>query len=350
MFALLFGQHIKVHAATSAPTQTFFTIMPKYPSNQDVKVTGYYKLNFKDKKQQQLSIDVRNDKDGPITILMGPLNALTNSNGGIDYTDVTANNSSNLTDPLFALKPLITMPDKLTLKKGETKTITVSIKAPKISSGTAVGGIHFIEEGAGTQGQSSTSGGVSISVFNKVDVKMGIVLEFEKGVASDMTLSDSLFQAFTSGPVVYLPLINNAARIEQDISGEITVYDSKGVVSFSSSFKDVTMAPKSTMKYPFTWGGATITDGTYRVVSSLSLKGEKLATNENTFEVKQSDIEYLPQPSSVNPIAVFDQVKNNIWIYFILGGTFVIAFAIGIWVTRKKRKPDTNANGNNEGI
>lgn len=342
LLAFTLGHLTPVHAGNE--NKLPFAITPVFPTNQDKNVRGYYKLDFEKGKKQTIKIKIRNDKNGELTLLTTSLNALTIANGGIDYSEKTKNESSQSLDENFLLKPMLQLPESITLKKGETKEIAVEITSPDVTKGTVLGGIDFVEKDASDSGEIGNEGGVSFNIQNKVDFKLAIQLDYTKDIDSDLSIGGAPFKSLPSGPQLYVKLINNAPSIEENLEGTYEVFEPSGKSLFTGIITDLKMAPKTDVNFPIAWDGKTIGEGKYTINTTITKAGKQLTTSTNTFVIEEKNIiNILPQDA--NEPTVIVKEKSMAGQYMLFAGLVVVAMAIGILLGRTKRKEepqDTN--------
>ena len=338
LLAFAIGSVGTVHVHAAGEKKLPFAITPVFPTNQDKEIRGYYKLDFEPGKKQTVTIRIRNDKDGELTLFAGSLNALTIANGGIDYTEKIKNDSSSLLDEKYAIKPLIKVPETVVLKKGETKEIKVEITSPNISEGTALGGIDFMEKDASDPTQVGSEGGVSFNIQNKVDFKLAVQLDYTKNIETNVKLGDATIKSLPSGPQLYMRMVNNAAKIEKNIEGTYEVFDEKGASIFTGKLSGMDMAPKTDVNYPIAWTGKTIGEGKYTIKMTITKDGKQLDSAEKQFEITNETIINIPKPDSSNPVVVGNEDDSNMKQYLIFGGLVVVALALGILLGRRRKK------------
>src|SRR5690606_20091449 len=74
-----------------------FQVSPIITENQQEGVNSYISLNIEDLDTQTIQFEVSNISNEQITLDIIPLNALTSSNGGIQYIPEKKQNTSTLT-------------------------------------------------------------------------------------------------------------------------------------------------------------------------------------------------------------------------------------------------------------
>lgn len=141
-----------------------------FPENQVSSEIGYYHLIMKSGQEQVVNIEFTNPGKEKTAIGISLNSAKTNSNGVIEYGDTKIKNDKSLK---FDFKKVVSTPERIELKPGETKKLDVSIKMPETSfDGVIVGGIQLIQE---DQNNVEDMGGSM--VLNEYAYTIGMVLQ-----------------------------------------------------------------------------------------------------------------------------------------------------------------------------
>jgi hypothetical protein len=324
-----------VHAAGEKKLP--FSVTPIFSENQDQSVRGYFKVHTTSGEVQHLQVKIQNNKDTELTLELHPTNALTIVNGGINYDENKKNDSSSIIDDTYALASGITIPKELTLKKGEGKTINVDVISPKVTKGTVVGGIALKEKDTGDSTEVGSNGGVSFNIYNKVEFNMGIVLDYGSEVPDQLKIGEADIKSLPSGFQVYMKLINEAAKIEKELTLKYKVFNKNDEMLFEGSFEHFEMAPMTDVNYQVPWKAKEISEGDYKIDMAIEKNGKVLANGKSSFTVKNETIINIPQPSDNTPIVVKTQSGQNYWIYIAFGGLFLLALVLGILLGRRKK-------------
>lgn len=122
--------------------QLNFSVEVAYPDNQ-VKGVNYLDLRMKPKQKQEIELTVRNPTDKDRVIDIEANQAVTNDSGYVEYNQ---KNKGNKQKAPYDFEKMVDIPDKVSVKAGESEKITLKLLMPKKSfDGIALGGLYFKE-------------------------------------------------------------------------------------------------------------------------------------------------------------------------------------------------------------
>lgn len=326
LFSLL---PIKASAATGAG----FTIEGVFPENQQADST-YFDLLVKPGTQQDLTMNFISESDKDIKIKISPNPAFTNQLGVIDYSqrDIPKDSSAK-----YTLPELISEPQTITLKAGETKPITFKLTVPKEKFEGMILGAFFAEQIDEDKPQNG--------ITNHYQLSFGVALrESLDYISPELKLNQVKPSVYQSLPAVFANLQNIKAQPFGDMSVQAKIYK-KGQQEVYKEVKTdkQEMAPNSNYDFPISWGESRLEAGDYHL-SLVAESGKKTWKFEKDFSIIASDADKINEDASALP------APNYLWLYILIAVLLLIlllllAFLLG----RKKRKEDEGNSQNNQG-
>ena len=301
------------------------------PKNQDDKQVTYFALRVKPNQQQKLTIVIHNSSKSAKKFQVGVNQAMTNTNGVIDYSQANPKLDSSLK---VGIKDVFgkNNTQKVTVKAKSAKKVSLSYKMPaKKIDGMILGGIYVKE--LKTNKASSKKNGVTIS--NAFAYVVGVRLR-ESGidVAPDMRLHTvkagqinglNQIQANLQNP---RPGLMKALKIESKVTKQGS---SKSVLTQTK--ENMAMAPNTNFNYSIPWGDTQLKAGDYTLTLDAYAKGGYHWHFVKNFTITQKDINSLKN-------RINTPQKNYFW-WFVAGGIIIVLLlAIIIYLLMKNRKKD----------
>jgi hypothetical protein len=253
---LFFGQNV-FGAEQGAEGYSVSANIPEFQTNKEV---SYFDLLLKPEEQKEISIHLANNTNEPATYQVQVNNAVTNSNGVIDYSKSTVEKDSSAK---YELNKLVTpKTQEVTLQGGEQKDIAFQVNMPSESfKGIILGGIHIEKKESDKKKVDGTG------IRNKYAYVIGIKLQnsLDK-VDPDLKLlavEPGLQNSYTT---IFATLQNPKATIlsHLDIKAKITKKDGKEVL-YSAENNSASMAPNTTFKFPIDLKKQQMKAGDYTV-------------------------------------------------------------------------------------
>ena len=245
-----------------------FEVSPIINENQQEGVSSYIDLNISDLDTQTVQFEVSNISDEEINLEVIPLNALTSSNGGIQYIPEKKQNANTLTEDIY-LTDIIDIPNSINLNPNESKTITGTINLSKLESEfyDLLGGVGFQVDSEDIEYKD----GGSFSINNKYQTVIGVNLHYGSenySLKRSIKLNKSYIEQLPTYYQVMLPITFNNKNILYDVDIEYRVRDSKGNTLFENSKVPFNVAPQSQTHLSFVWESST-----YNPKESYQLSG-----------------------------------------------------------------------------
>ena len=256
-FIILGMNNVKVYADSS---ESAYSVSANLPSFQNNKKLSYFDLLLKPSQKEQVSIHIKNNSQEKATYLVDVNNAVTNSNGVIDYgqknvkKDVSAD---------YVLNQLVSPEtQEVILQPGEAKDIPFQIKMPKQAfTGIILGGIHITKKDTLSKKVSGTA------IRNKYAYVIGMKLETNTNkVTPDLKLLAARPGLENSYTTIFANVQNPTPTIISKVSFDATI-TKKGSkkVLYKSKKENMSIAPNTNFNFPIGLTKEKITPGNYTV-------------------------------------------------------------------------------------
>lgn len=313
-------------------TKLPLTIEPIYPENQNPQTRGYFDLSVKSGEEQSLNIRITNKDDEEVTVSMRSANAYTNPNGGMLYEYEIDSPDTVLLNDAIRMAEFIKIVDTITVPPLSSVDVPIELKVPESVGQNILGGILFKTQGEETEQQQEVEEGTANFVLKTETVyAIAVQLNLTNTVPFNFQLGEAGFIGETAH--VFIEMINDAQKIQEEITGSYAVSDQEGNQLFTGEFRPFKMAPKTKIRYPFQWEHETLEDGTYTLSIQGFTGGTEVASTK-TFTINNKDVEEYVEKAHPN----VPQAKANngipAWVWVVCAVLFgIVMFLIG-----KKRK------------
>jgi len=315
-----------------------YTVSSILPDNQDDKKVTYFALRVKPNQKQKLAIVISNTSKEKKSYQVGVNQAITNSNGVIDYSKQKPERDSTLKvgiKDIFGDKT-----QKVTIPGKSKKKVYVTYKMPpqKIE-GMILGGIYVKQL---TSDEAGKKGGVSIK--NAFAYVIGVRLrESDVNVAPDMKLLSVKNGQFNQFNQVEAKLQNPRPGIMSKLKVKAKVTkqgDSKVILNNEKS--SLAMAPNSHFNYAIPWGDKQLKAGTYTLTLDAYAQGGYHWHFTKDFELTTKEVGQMQNKFNT------PKKTNYLW-WFVAGGAVIILLLlIIIYLLLKNRRRDDNDSSDAE--
>lgn len=313
----------------AAPDKAY-AIQAVLPDNQINKDESYFDLKVKPNGSQDLKVLIANTGSKSITVNTEINNAYTADSGVIGYDKY---NAKLYKSKLPSLTSLVEgkRKQKVTLKAGESKTVTFKVKSPSSEyAGIILGGIT-------TTASVSPTKSKNINIKNQVRYVKGVVLRSkDDGIMPVMHLTSAAPKAVAGSTGIAYRMDNTEPININKVSLKAKITNGSKVTNYSAD--NLQFAPNSQFNYfiPI----KNLTAGTYK--AHISLKNESgFAKDFNyTITVKKQ------QAEAVTSATMPKQESNNKqWLWIILGIVVLIAVAIWMYLYYSQRNKGNGPDG-----
>ncbi len=264
-----------------------FTVGTNLPSNQINSNKSFFDLKMKPGQKQTLTVSLTNNTSKSITVNVGVNSAKTNLNGVIEYDKTSIKNDKTLKYPL---NTLIKYPKSVVIPAKESKTVSFSVTMPNKSyRGIILGGLTFQQKESEVDKNSTSKKGTTIQ--NRFVYAVAVILK-----ESDDKLTPNLnLLSVIPGQVNGRNEISAKIQNDQSLlmsSGKITAKIYKkgsGKAIYSSTSKNLQIAPNSNFKYPIYLNGTKMKSGDYVLklkVTTTAYKNPKTWNFSRSFKIK----------------------------------------------------------------
>lgn len=309
-----------------------YTVGAVLPKNQDDKKVTYFALRVKPNQKQKLAIVISNTGSKKKTYQVGVNQAVTNSNGVVDYSMASPKLDSSLKvgiKDLFGNKT-----QRVTVPAKSKQKVYVSYKMPaKRLDGMILGGI-YVKQLTANEAASNKKG---VSIKNAFAYVIGLRLrESDVDVAPDMKLLSVENGQSNKYNQVEANLQNPRPGLMSNLKVKTKITkqgESKTILSNEKS--SMAMAPNSNFNYAIPWGDKQLKAGTYTLTLDAYAQGGYHWHFVKDFKLTQKKIGQLQ-----NKFNTPAPKKNYFW-WFVAGGAIIILLLLVIiYLLLKNKKRD----------
>lgn len=305
------------------------------PQQNQIGKVGYYHIPGKPGETVTLQARITNRTDKALEVKMVPLNAYS-SNEGIFYQSPKEVDAKKyiLVDERYGLAQYIKENPPLTLQTHQSEIVSVSLTVPNLVKGTLLGSIRFVVF-AGTQEvkQSDAANKGSQLLIDKYQA-MDTAVQIDLPQTADepaVSFGNPTFNGDSAN--VNFDIINEGARIQDNISGSYEISDTTNNKLFDGTIKSFKMAPMTRFQYPVPWNNKTLEPGNYVFTLKTNVAGKDItSTKDVSIENKAVQIA-LDKQVEINP-----EIKPNrttpIWIWIVI--VLLVVIIILLFIRRKK--------------
>ena len=328
IFNLIVGFTFFATSLAEANNAPKFSVSPIIPENQINDVSSYFNLRMEAGKEQNIEVELTNNRDSSIEIEINAVTAKSNQNGVIDYSQLDEELDSSL---LISFSEISEVEQLIVLKANERKKVPIMINLPSVKfDGVILGGLNFSEKiKAGEEhGQVSNQFSYSLAVMiSQTDEEVIPILNLE-----DISAAQSNYRN-----VINAEIQNSQAVIVTDMSIDAQVYrkDEKEPL-FNRSVSNFQMAPNSRLPFYIHTGSAPLVAGDYRLEMQATVNGEDWEWEEEfTIDEKTA--------MALNNTAVDLDYKQSSLLYLLIGSGLTIGLLscgvlITIYIKKEKEK------------
>ncbi|EOV3185279.1 DUF916 and DUF3324 domain-containing protein [Enterococcus faecalis] len=309
-----------------------YSVQAKIPENQVNKQLTYFDIHVAPNQQQELKVTVANNSKEKATIQLNANNALTNSNGVIEYTKHGVKPDASLKYPL---EKLIKNPkQKVTLAPGESKEVAFDLQMPKEAiKGTILGGIHVQKE----DDSKAKDNKKNVTIENVYSYIIGVQIREELTAVTPKLFLREVKPTLINYRTAVSANLQNATPThlrKVSIDAAIRKQNSQKILHQVKK-EQMSIAPNTNFNFPISWENQVIQPGKYILTMHVtSDQGQWDFTKE--FTVKAKDVK------KVNDEAVEVKKEDHTLLYILSGVIVVLLFGF-IWFYLKTRKKETDA-------
>lgn len=307
-------------------SQVGFSVSPNYNEAQN-KESSFFDLLVQPNSKQTISITVTNTSKEDSNYTVKVIQASTNKNGVIDYTDSKAKALGSVP---FELNKQTSYEEKIKLSAGETKQVPITLSIPdKPFKGEVLGGVNVTKE---IPKQDKTP-----QLVNQYSYVIGLRIR-EGSENSERELSAGEVKPVVSfGKTgITVPISNVQANAMGKLTVE-SVLKREGKEIKKDTYKDREIAPNSVYPYSLSWDKQDYVPGNYQLsIVITDAQSHKWSFNKE-FTIKAEEV------TEVKNAAVHPQKEDNWWVWWLIGLFVVIILGLIIYIFyNKRRKENTN--------
>jgi hypothetical protein len=259
-----------------------FSVQAIRPESQvDTSLSFFYPA-LEPSTKQDISLKISNTSEDELVLDLDIVNATTGVNGNINYNQKNAQLDESLEYPLTDIAKLET--DSVTLKSGETKTVTITIN-PKAEEfpGVKLGAVRVLKHSDEKEKKGiSTNYGYTIGLLLTEDKK-------PYNIGGDLVYKTSKAKIINGYKTVATSFQNPEPYVIQNLKMEAKLYkDGSQEVIGQKSLENMSIAPNSSFDFPIQLGLGDLVAGKYRVKVTASNDQDSWEWDE-TFTISDKD-------------------------------------------------------------
>ncbi|WP_430606654.1 hypothetical protein IGJ55_002753 [Enterococcus sp. AZ170] len=236
-----------------------FTVEAQQSVTQLDKEKDYFYIKTTPGVEQQVKVTVTGTSEEPVKVKVSTVNGSTSEAGTIDYSPGVKSDSS-LKDSIEEITTIDS--PEFELKKGEVKTVSITIKPPIDSyEGIKLGTIYFEREQTEEQKKQA--------IKSSYSYRIGLLLsesDEEYSNSKQLNLIEVKPELKRAKKTIQVTLQNPEPKMIADFSLTASVVEEKsGKVVKKKQLKEGAMAPSSQFSYAIDWGLDPIPAGNYLV-------------------------------------------------------------------------------------
>ena len=335
LFVLLVVLSFYPTCCYAAESQGFpFAVEMISPTNQ-IGTVGYYHVPGEPGEQITLMAKLTNLTSQSLEIKVVSLNAYSSQDGIFYQSPLEVNlQVYALVDGKYGIAQYMTGMDPTTLLPNQTEVVSFSVAVPYLNIGSLLGGIRFVvfEGTQALQIADKQNGNAQILLDKYQAIDTAIQIDLPQKVKSSIAVGDPTFYADKID--VSMWIINQAAIIQENISGTYEIRDKENIVLFNGIIKAFKMSPMAKFQYPMSWQYKTLEEGTYTLSLKLNVNGEEIIFDKPFVIDKQDVTEAQQAQEKINPEI---KARYPLWFWFVIGLFIIVIIIILIKYLRLKR-------------
>lgn len=321
LFLVIFFTCLSGKAASAADNRTVgFLVTPKYSDTQK-KESSFFDLLVAPGSQQTIGVTVTNTSQEAGAYHLQVVQASTNKNGIIDYSDPKGQFSAAL--PLDLTKQA-SYEKEIQLSPNESKLVPIQLKIPATPfKGEALGGVNVTKEIPKNKKQSQ--------LVNQYSYVLGLRLR-EGAENAERALS-----AGKAKPEVSFGKTGVSVAISNDRANAMghlqvdSILKKDGQEITQATYKEREIAPNSTYPYTLSWEKKDYQPGKYQLNITIKDAQAHTWTFKNAFVLSTEEVKKVKEQ------AIQPQAAQNNWIWLIVAIGVLIILGLILYIIKMKR-------------
>lgn len=328
--AMAIGLSGQTTHATVSGQEGDFEVRPVLSDGQVNTTVNYFDLLFKKASTQTIKMQVYNNNDHTIQVKTAIRDAFTQDGGGIQFASDAKSKGAFGKVKLSSIAKVDKQDRLISVKSGETKTVSATVKMPKNNfSGLIYGDWYFIQK----QKQKKEK---STGVRGNYAYSVGIALRGKNyEVHPQLKYKGTSPMLYRRHPAMGIKITNIKPMVLSNVAIKAVIVrkgfnESKRMFTASGA----KIAPDSTLTIPINWGYDQMKSGTYKIKAKIV--GHSHVNNlpmtwtfTKTFKVSNKQAKVMNEQAVKKPVNKWTYVATASGILtLILGG-------MSIWIVRK---------------
>lgn len=297
-----------------------FSVSPNYNDRQN-KDSSYFDLSVTPHSEQTIGVTITNTSKETSKYTIRVIQASTNKNGLIDYTDP----KGRLTNPPIALNKVATYDKEIQLESGQAKEVPIHITIPKEEfKGEVLGGINVTKEIP--QGEKQPQ------LVNQYSYVIG--LRFREGLeepARALSAGKAKPDVAFGKAGVIVPIVNNQPNAMGKLRVD-SILKRDGKEIKKETYTDREIAPNSIYPYSLSWDQKDYVPGDYQLAITITDTQSHKWSFSKDFHLEAEEV------SKIKDAAVHPQKEDHRWIWFTIGSLFVLILLLLAFILKYKNR------------
>lgn len=321
-----------ITCAEEDSSNTMYEVKPLLNEDQKSMGIDYFYFNVEPNETKEISVEIINHADTDELFDIQINEAVTNSNGFIDYSVEQRNSPKE--SPVSFDSVVGDTKQSVTVKANGTEKISFTLKVPEEGfEGILLGGVYISKQETknqdsnndskeGLQIKQSLAYAVAIMLQEKIPYKEGNKLLMHS-LKVDVSDHQSVLTYSLENPQ---PNILNRVQMITEIYRE-----GEEVACATLKKETMSFAPKDRFDLKVPWEQAEISKGNYETVTVFT-SGEETWKFENSFSVTKEDIVNIEKKGT--PIK---ESENHYYVYIVISILLIIIIYLLILVLKKRK-------------
>lgn len=309
-----------------------FSVTPIYNEQQN-KDSSFFDLSVTPNSKQNIGVTVTNSSQEKAAYTIQVIQASTNPNGIIDYSDAKGEQTSQI--PVDLAKQAF-YEKKIELAAGESKKVPIKIVLPSTPfSGEVLGGINVVK-------QTTKAEKNKAQLTNQYSYVLGLRMrEGDTNPKRNLTAGKVKAQVSFGNPGISLPIINDQATSMGHLK-VTSVLSRNGQEVKKELYKDREIAPNSVYPYSLSWDKKEYLPGDYKLLVEISDKQDHKWSFEKSFSLTAKEVKNI-QAQAIHPKQDYMSV-----IIVIIAGLMIIGLILYVYKLKKDIKKKNKKGRTNE--
>lgn len=311
-----------------------FCVSLEYPENQIEPNAGYFYLAMEPNSVQTFAVTAVNSSDFPIKLYIETTDAYTSPAGNLVYISENSLDTMGYSDTDFMLADDIAVStDTIELLTGESGKVQITLKAPSITEGEAIGAVRFFTLDTGDIKDADADSSLHVNVKSAQTIPIRVSVG-KPAANLDAVLDIGNIEFDKSQNRFFFTVENKLPVLTTLDYFMYEVTDASGNSKFEQAPLPFKLAPKTFFKAWLDWTDNTLAPGSYDLIMNYSFSGNQKSIRRE-FSVEPEQASSLPGPSEAQAPSYGVYIRYEYLVGIIL--VLIAACAIAAYMAVKAK-------------